>query len=142
MNGKNHDKWTLNTTISLLVLSVGTNTFGWCAVAVMFGNTFGGLWLSPDLDLKRSRPSQRWWILSWYWDVYRAICGKHQSGISHTPFIGSTGRLLYLFWPFLAFGWINQIPSHLVQGFVVGVFISEIVHLICDTLADHLGIGK
>lgn len=142
MNGINHDKWTLNTTISLGLLSFAAGSFDWSTVVLLVGNTFGGLWLSPDLDLKHSKPSKRWWILGWYWDVYRAICGKHRSGISHTPFIGSAGRIIYLFWPFVTFGWISSIPAVLVQWFVIGIIVSELVHLICDFIADTTGIGK
>lgn len=143
MKGKNHDKWTLTTSISLGLLAFATDSVDWPTMtALLVGNTFGGLWLSPDLDLKHSRPSRRWWIFGWYWDVYRALCGKHRSGLSHTPIIGSVGRLTYLFWPFFVFEWINQIPNHLTHVFVIGVFISELVHLICDFIADNTGIGK
>ena len=54
----------------------------------------GGLWLSPDLDT-RSNPSRRWGPLRILWWPYRRLL-RHRSLISHSPLIGTTGRLAYL----------------------------------------------
>ena len=55
---------------------------------------FGGLWLSPDLDTI-SRPSRRWGPLRLLWWPYRRLL-RHRSLLSHSPLLGSAGRLLYL----------------------------------------------
>lgn len=54
----------------------------------------GGLWLSPDLDTI-SRPSRRWGPLRLLWWPYRRLL-RHRSLLSHSPLLGSAGRLLYL----------------------------------------------
>ena len=54
----------------------------------------GGLWLSPDLDIK-SKPLQRWGILKIIWWPYRKLI-RHRSVFSHGPIIGSFIRISYL----------------------------------------------
>ena len=54
----------------------------------------GGLLLSPDLDT-RSNPSRRWGPLRWLWWPYRRLL-RHRSLLSHSPLLGTSGRLLYL----------------------------------------------
>ena len=66
------------------------------AGAVSGGLAFllGGLWLSPDLDT-RSNPTRRWGPLRLVWWPYRRLL-RHRSLLSHSPLLGSAGRLLYL----------------------------------------------
>jgi uncharacterized metal-binding protein len=54
----------------------------------------GGLLLSPDLDT-RSRPTRRWGPLRLLWWPYRKVL-RHRSLLSHGPFLGTLGRLVYL----------------------------------------------
>lgn len=54
----------------------------------------GGLWLSPDLDT-RSNPTRRWGPLRLLWWPYRRLL-RHRSLLSHSPLLGTSGRLLYL----------------------------------------------
>jgi len=54
----------------------------------------GGLWLSPDLDT-RSNPTRRWGPLRLLWWPYRRLL-RHRSLLSHSPLLGTGGRLLYL----------------------------------------------
>jgi uncharacterized metal-binding protein len=54
----------------------------------------GGLWLSPDLDLP-SRATARWGPLALLWWPYRRLL-RHRSLLSHSPLLGSAGRLLWL----------------------------------------------
>jgi uncharacterized metal-binding protein len=58
------------------------------------GFLVGGLWLSPDLDT-RSNASRRWGPLAVLWWPYRRLL-SHRSALSHTPLLGSAGRLAYL----------------------------------------------
>lgn len=57
------------------------------------GFIFGGLMLSPDLDLK-SRPFHRWGYLKVIWLPYQKVA-KHRSELSH-GILGSWIRMLYL----------------------------------------------
>ena len=54
----------------------------------------GGLWLSPDLDT-RSNPTRRWGPLRLLWWPYRQLL-SHRSLLSHSPLLGTAGRLVYL----------------------------------------------
>jgi uncharacterized metal-binding protein len=54
----------------------------------------GGLWLSPDLDT-HSRATARWGPLRQLWWPYRRLL-RHRSLVSHSPVLGSAGRLAYL----------------------------------------------
>jgi uncharacterized metal-binding protein len=54
----------------------------------------GGLWLSPDLDT-RSRAMARWGPLHLLWWPYRRLL-RHRSLLSHSPLLGTGGRLAYL----------------------------------------------
>jgi uncharacterized metal-binding protein len=54
----------------------------------------GGLWLSPDLDT-RSRATGRWGPLHLIWWPYRRLL-SHRSLLSHSPLLGTAGRLAYL----------------------------------------------
>jgi uncharacterized metal-binding protein len=54
----------------------------------------GGLWLSPDLDTV-SRATARWGPLRPLWWPYRRLL-RHRSLLSHSPVLGSAGRLAYL----------------------------------------------
>lgn len=50
--------------------------------------------LSPDLDLARSRPTYRWkWLAPIWWGYHRIF--KHR-GLSHSLFLGSLTRVAYL----------------------------------------------
>ena len=54
----------------------------------------GGLWLSPDLDTP-SRVTTRWGPLALLWWPYRR-CLRHRSLLSHSPLLGTAGRLAWL----------------------------------------------
>jgi uncharacterized metal-binding protein len=59
------------------------------------GYVLGTFLLSPDLDLKHSKPSKRWKALKILWRPYQKK-SKHR-GISHIPLLGTLTRLLYIF---------------------------------------------
>jgi uncharacterized metal-binding protein len=92
-SGHSHDRVT-----GLLALPFGL--LWWPALgpaaALMASTGFlvGGLWLSPDLDT-RSRATRRWGPLALLWWPYRRVL-SHRSALSHTPLLGSAGRLAYL----------------------------------------------
>lgn len=62
--------------------------------AMAMGFLLGGLYLSPDLDI-RSRPYRRWGLLRWYWWPYQKLI-PHRNWMSHWPIIGTAIRLGYL----------------------------------------------
>ncbi|MFM7264364.1 MAG: metal-binding protein [Cyanobium sp.] len=92
-SGRQHDRAT-----RLLALPFGL--LWWPAqgpaVALTAAVSFllGGLWLSPDLDT-RSRATRRWGPLALLWWPYRRVL-SHRSALSHSPLLGSAGRLAYL----------------------------------------------
>ncbi len=92
-NGRQHDRATW-----LLALPYGLLCWPWLGLtgvglgALSF--LLGGLLLSPDLDT-RSNPTRRWGPLRLLWWPYRR-CLAHRSLLSHSPLLGTAGRLLYL----------------------------------------------
>ena len=92
-SGRNHDRATW-----ALALPFGTLWWPWLGLAgvAVAGGSFllGGLLLSPDLDT-RSNATRRWGPLRLLWWPYRRLL-SHRSLVSHTPLLGSAGRLLYL----------------------------------------------
>jgi uncharacterized metal-binding protein len=88
---------------------------GLVGVAVAAGAFLvGGLWLSPDLDT-RSRATQRWGPLGWLWWPYRRGL-SHRSLLSHSPVIGTAGRLIYLALALLLVALVAQGLSALAAG--------------------------
>ena len=92
-NGQQHDRATW-----LLALPFGLLWAPWLGLGGLAAGglafLIGGLWLSPDLDT-RSNPSRRWGPLRLLWWPYRNLL-RHRSLLSHSPLLGSAGRLLYL----------------------------------------------
>jgi len=92
-SGRAHDRATW-----LLALPFGLLWWPWLGISGLAtaGLAFllGGLWLSPDLDT-RSNPTHRWGPLRLLWWPYRRLL-SHRSLLSHSPLLGTAGRLLYL----------------------------------------------
>lgn len=92
-SGRAHDRAT-----TLLALPFGLLwglALGPAGIAVAsLAFLLGGLWLSPDLDTP-SRASARWGPLRILWWPYRRLL-RHRSLLSHSPLIGTSGRLAYL----------------------------------------------
>jgi uncharacterized metal-binding protein len=92
-SGQHHDRATC-----LLALPFGLLWWPWLGPggSALAGLAFlgGGLWLSPDLDT-HSNPTRRWGPLRLLWWPYRRLLA-HRSLLSHSPLLGTAGRLLYL----------------------------------------------
>ncbi len=92
-SGRSHDRasW-------LLCLPFGLLCWPWLGAAGLAsgaaGFLIGGLWLSPDLDTA-SNPTRRWGPLALLWLPYRRLL-RHRSLLSHSPGLGTAGRLAYL----------------------------------------------
>jgi len=117
-SGRAHDRAT-----GLLALALGLCGGLWLGAAAGLsaglGVLIGGLWLSPDLDTL-SNPTRRWGPLRLLWWPYRRLL-SHRSLLSHSPLLGSAGRLLYLAALLLALSWLGQPlgtpgPVALAQG--------------------------
>ena len=147
-SGRSHDRAT-----GLLALPFGLlwwpllGAMGTVVAASAF--LIGGLWLSPDLDT-RSNATRRWGPLRLLWWPYRHLL-PHRSILSHSPVLGSAGRLLYLgvlvmfisllLMPYgspgpdrlinaLQQNWLNQRP--LIVAALAGLEMSSWLHLLQD----------
>jgi uncharacterized metal-binding protein len=91
--GRSHDRATTLLALPFgLLWGPGLGLAGVAVAALAF--LAGGLWLSPDLDT-RSRASSRWGPLQLFWWPYRRLL-SHRSLLSHSPLLGTAGRLAYL----------------------------------------------
>ncbi len=93
-SGRTHDRitlWTLPILTGGVLLATRSPS-----QALLFSGTylFGGMMLSPDLDI-RSRPYKRWGIMRWMWLPYQRAM-HHRSMLSHGPILGTVFRLAYL----------------------------------------------
>jgi uncharacterized metal-binding protein len=122
------------------------------------GYLIGTFFLSPDLDLKHSKPSRRWRYLKVMWLPYQKS-SRHR-GMSHVPILGTFLRLMYLnllvvFIYFVAIGVLYTVSPHLSYPllsfdlkaffdhlaksessfyFLLGLFLSEVFHVLLDAL--------
>jgi uncharacterized metal-binding protein len=112
-SGRSHDQATRRLALPFGLL--WAPWLGLVGVAVAAGAFLvGGLWLSPDLDT-RSRATQRWGPLGWLWWPYRRGL-SHRSLFSHSPVIGTAGRLTYLALALLLVALVVQGLSALAAG--------------------------
>ncbi len=122
------------------------------------GYLFSTFYLSPDLDIPQSKPSQRWGRLKIIWMPYQSFI-PHRSIISHSPVIGSLLRLIYLTLPifltiFIIFKIIDEVFfegklsilleedtsileissyfKNLILYFTYGVIVSDLIHIALD----------
>ncbi len=145
-SGKNHDRAIYFATPVIGV--IGSSYSLELALIAASSHLLGGLYLSPDLDLK-SLPWKRWGILRFIWIPYQRI--PHRHWLSHAPVVGSIGRLLYLgLWlsPLLiALGRylpVLHLGSELryaIASVLVGVEVSALNHLLLDGLLIPLPKG-
>ena len=92
-SGRDHDRATLACCLPIGLLTgwwLGSVNGALTALAFLVG----GLWLSPDLDV-RSTALRRWGVLGGIWWPYRRLL-PHRSFLSHGPLIGMTVRLAWL----------------------------------------------
>ena len=131
-SGRAHDRATLivSAPLGLCMATLGGIDAGLVAAAAC---SFGGLWLSPDLDT-HSNALRRWGALRGLWWPYRRLI-PHRSLWSHGPLIGMALRLLWLLSCGLL-GWL--LLQELLQSpwscrFIVGM----ILHIV-PAIPDHL----
>jgi uncharacterized metal-binding protein len=113
---------------------------------------FSALLLSPDMDLGRSHPQNRWGILRVLWRPYAGIF-THR-GTSHNPLLGPLSRMLYLgaiifaVWSGLHYGFsvemvgLEDLVEWWKEGFsdvslwaaVAGLILPNQIHILADRL--------
>lgn len=106
---------------------------------------FSSLFLSPDLDLARSRASRRWGIGRIVWFPYAALC-RHRR-MSHHLLLGPLTRILYLGGVLLgllfglalvtgrslSFSW----PSwQIVAAILSGLYLPNQIHILVDRISS------
>jgi uncharacterized metal-binding protein len=139
-SGKNHDRAIYFATPVVGILS-GYYLSPMLGLIAASSHLLGGLYLSPDLDLK-SLPWKRWGILRIIWLPYQRI--PHRHWLSHAPIVGSIGRLLYLglwlsplliaLYRYLNAHYLGNEFWYSVAAVLVGVELSALNHLLLDGL--------
>jgi len=138
-SGKNHDRAILLSTPIIGIIGVSHSLeLGIIATAA---HLLGGLYLSPDLDLK-SIPFKRWGVLRVLWLPYQKLIPCHRHWLSHGVIVGSVIRLIYLaalllpIW--LVFPGLRQIEWAITWekaiAFFLGIELSALNHLLLDGL--------
>ena len=146
-SGKNHDRAIYFAT-PVVGICIGYYLSPMLGLIAASSHLLGGLYLSPDLDLK-SLPWKRWGVLRCLWLPYQRI--PHRHWLSHAPVVGSIGRLLYLgvLLSPVAIVFIKALPPlqmgqefwYTVAAVLVGVEVSALNHLLLDGLLIPLPKG-
>lgn len=147
-SGKTH----LRVEMAVLAACVGGVAFLQCERVIdwqaggtfLLAYLFSSLFLSPDLDLARSRASRRWGLCRVLWFPYALLC-RHRR-LSHHLLWGPLTRILYL--GTIALGLVWGIGSLLngrsVSGFapswqilpplLLGLYLPNQIHILVDRL--------
>ena len=161
-SGATHDRITLWSLPVVAGMASILTESGELTLLVAGGYLFGGLMLSPDLDL-RSRPYKRWGWLRWIWLPYQKML-RHRSFFSHGPIVGTTLRVVYLA-SWLAIGgfislvivqFFSEVPWSLSQvvllevkkllfnypwegiAIFVGLELGALSHGLCDAISSTM----
>jgi len=137
-SGRTHDRVNTAATLSLLMGGLSTTRLDLLSCAV--GLAFGTIWLSPDLDLPRSNPSNRLGVVKLVYAPYRRLCGHHRSLVSHSPILSTMIRFVYTFTPFIVLAVVSGhqdtvkmiLNNSLFLWFYLGLEISTDIHLFLD----------
>lgn len=102
---------------------------------------FGGLMLSPDIDMSKSRPSQRYGLLKFYWMPYQKLFPHrgnffNRNFFTHFPIIGTAIRLAYFSIPFLVVAYYNglNLSDYYLYVAILGITteLASLLHLALD----------
>jgi uncharacterized metal-binding protein len=137
-SGTTHDR--VNTLATLGVMGLSVVTANPNIALCGLGLAVGTIWLSPDLDLSRSNPTNRLGPLKLLWKPYIALCGHHRSIWSHSPLLSTVIRLLYALTPLLIYGFVSGqmtpintiVRSESFIYFLLGLEIATDLHLFLD----------
>jgi len=120
---------------------------GWAVVSDVLAfdvaYAFSMLFLSPDLDLRKSKASRRWGVLRWLWAPY-ALVFRHRR-MSHHLLLGPLTRIGYL--GILAVGGVLltlflsgrsvvsfTMPINLLFALLLGLYLPNLTHVLTDRL--------
>jgi uncharacterized metal-binding protein len=128
-SGRTHDRITLWFLPVVAGLAATVTQRSYFALIVCAGFLWGGLMLGPDLDT-HSVHYKRWGWLRWIWLPYRSSI-KHRSPWSHSPFLGTTIRVLYLMiwigiFSLVGVATVNEIGQFGLSWVGVGDFWSQL----------------
>lgn len=123
-----------------VTLTLGLVTQSIDIVSIGLGIGLGTAFLSPDLDLATSNPTNRLGPLSILLAPYRMLCGHHRSFWSHSPILSSLIRAVYFMIPFEIWCKVSGredilfsfIRSPLYFWGLVGLEIATDLHLFLD----------
>jgi uncharacterized metal-binding protein len=142
-SGKTHDTSILLTTPVVFAVAQHYTKLPMQEIFTLSGMyLFGGLYLSPDIDMARSVVSKRYGLLKIFWYPYQRIFphkGKflNRNFFTHFPVVGTVLRLIYFLIPcaiaFMYFK-VKLLPYHwhYLGLFVLAVEIASLVHLFLD----------
>lgn len=158
-SGATHDRITLWTLPLVTGVTLAITRSSELTLWIAGGFLFGGLMLSPDLDL-RSRPFQRWGWFRWLWIPYQKSL-HHRSFLSHGLIIGTVVRVIYLLlwigalgfllaaiavqFSAVAWGWTDLgqwlwtiVKEHRWSGLAlfVGLELGSISHILSDRIGS------
>ncbi len=146
-SGRNHDR-AIHFATPVVGICIGYYLTPMLGLIAASSHLLGGLYLSPDLDLK-SLPWKRWGILRFLWLPYQRI--PHRHWLSHAPVVGSIGRLVYLgvLLSPVAIVFLKALPPlqmgrefwYAIASALVGVEASALNHLLLDGLLIPLPKG-
>ena len=125
------------------------------ALSFVAAYLFSSLLLSPDMDLARSNPQNRWGILRVLWWPYARLF-RHR-GWSHNPLLGPLSRVLYLgvivalLWTGLHYWlsvemvelgdlvkwWKRQLEEEWLWALIAGLLLPNELHILADRLMKN-----
>ena len=113
---------------------------------------FSSLFLSPDMDLGKSDPQNRWGIFRILWIPYTKAFSHR--GVSHNPLLGPLSRILYLglivfaVWSGLHYGfsvemvemkdlvkwWKKVFDDKWLSATFIGLLLPNQIHILADKM--------
>lgn len=116
-------------------------------VAFVFAYGFSALFLSPDLDLRTSRPYLRWGLLRFLWAPY-ALVFRHRK-LSHHLLLGPLSRIAYLSMLVLGstFAYMAyarrvipdlRLPAGILSAIGCGLYVPNLTHVLLDRMCSSL----
>ena len=119
-------------------------------LSFVLGYVISSLLLTPDMDLAKSDPMNRWGVLRVLWKPYSYFF--HHRGMSHNSLLGPISRVIYLglivslvaaglhYWTrvdieidFLK-QWKDIMMKHWMWGLGAGLIIPDQIHIVADKL--------
>ena len=142
-SGKDHDS--INTLVMTGVLSLGITANSYPLIFSGLGIGLGTIFLSPDLDLPNSNPTNRLGPFKALLMPYRLLCGHHRSIVSHSPIFSSLIRVAYFMSPIVIWCVINDKQVELSKvtlspvffWTLIGLEIATDLHLFLDVQSSY-----